>query len=71
MKRAKSIVGLTAQVMRLYWARLGRPGRIALMLALLVGAVAAASFGRCLLSSGCSLDRGGCPYARGASPCSR
>jgi len=70
MRRPNSVLGLTARLVRIRWARLGTGGKIAVVAALIVGGVALASAGRCLLGASTCPASAGCPTSSAnASPC--
>lgn len=67
MPRPSTILGLTRELVRTRWARLGRGSKILLVAGLLVGSVATVSYARCAIGSACGYDAGartsGCPYS--------
>lgn len=72
MRRPNSIFGLTARLIKLRWEKLGRTGRVAVVLATLIGALGLATAGGALLGAAVCPSSGGCPYSSGSSsPCSR
>ena len=63
-RRPTSILGMTAQIVRTRWARLGRNAKIAVVAVLVVGGLALASSAQCLLASSSA-----CPASGGCPPC--
>lgn len=60
VQRAKTTLGLLAQLLKVKWAGLGKRGKILLFAALVLGGLTALQLGTCLM--------GGCPSQQ--SPCS-
>lgn len=60
VQRAKTTLGLIAQLLKVKWDGLGKRGKILLFAVLVLGGLTAVQFGTCLM--------GGCPASQ--SPCS-
>lgn len=73
-QRPKSTLGLLVHLAKLRLAGLGQTQRVLLFAVVLVAAVGAVTFARCLFPSSCPTS-GGCPLGANAasadSPCSR
>ncbi len=60
VQRAKSTLGLLAQLLKVRWGKLGRGGRLMVFGGLILAALAAVQVGACMM--------GGCPLSA-SSPC--